>query len=49
MTKELTHKEMSSRGGKARAKKLSKKRRLEIAMMGVMARKKKAELSTGSN
>lgn len=36
--KELSHKEMSSRGGKARAKKLSKKRRKEIAMMGVKAR-----------
>lgn len=35
---ELTHKQMSSRGGTARAKKLSKKRRKEIAMMGVRAR-----------
>lgn len=39
--KELTQKEMASLGGKARAKKLDEKKRLEIAMMGVMARKKK--------
>lgn len=34
-------KEMAALGGKARAKKLTKKRRKEIAMMGVAARKKK--------
>lgn len=37
----LTQKEFSSRGGKARAKKLSKKRRSEIARMGGLARIKK--------
>lgn len=36
---ELTHKQFASKGGKARAKKLSKKRRKEIAIMGVKARK----------
>ena len=44
MKKEMTLKEMASLGGKARAKKLSAKRRKEIALMGVKARQK---FSTG--
>lgn len=38
---ELTHKEVSSRGGKARAKKLSKERRLEISRLANEAKRKK--------
>lgn len=41
---ELTQKEMASLGGKARAKKLNKKRRLEISLMGVKAKTKKTVL-----
>jgi hypothetical protein len=33
--------EMASRGGKARAKKLSKERRKEIAILAVQARERK--------
>lgn len=40
MKKELTVKEFASLGGRARAKKLSKKRRKEIAKMGGLAKKK---------
>lgn len=36
--KEMTQREMASLGGKQRAKKLSKERRVEIAMQGVEAR-----------
>jgi hypothetical protein len=46
----LTVKEMASIGGKARAKKLSKKRRKEIAMKAGLANKARIEalkLSTG--
>lgn len=39
-------KDMASLGGQARAKALTKKRRKEIAMMGVEARKKKAKKVT---
>jgi len=38
---ELTHREVASRAGKARAKKLSKKRRKEIARMGGLAKAKR--------
>lgn len=44
MNSKMTLAEFQSKGGKARAKKLSKKRRIEIARMGGKARKK---LSTG--
>lgn len=37
----MDHKDFSSKGGKARAKKLSAKHRREIAMMGVAARQAK--------
>lgn len=37
---ELTHKQVSSNGGKKRAKNLSAKRRKEIARMGGLARRK---------
>lgn len=40
--KEKTHKEISSNGGKARARNLSAKRRKEIARMGGLARRKQA-------
>jgi hypothetical protein len=40
-TKELTQKEFASKGGKARAKKLSKERRKEIAILAVQARERK--------
>lgn len=47
MKKQLTLKDFQSMGGKARAKKLSKKRRIEIAKMGSTARNKNRLLSTG--
>lgn len=40
MKKELTISEVARLGGKARAKKLTKKRRIEIARMGGKAKKK---------
>lgn len=43
--KEMTQKEMASAGGIARAKKLSKKRRIEIARMAGKGNKKKPDLS----
>jgi hypothetical protein len=44
---ELTHHEMSVRGGLARAKKLSKSERRRIASMGGLAKgKNKKDLST---
>lgn len=45
--KEMTQKEMASKGGIARAKKLSKKRRIEIASLAGKGNKKKPDLSTG--
>jgi len=38
---EITHREVASRAGKARAKKLSKRRRSEIARLGGLAKAKK--------
>ena len=38
--KKLTHKEFSARGGKARAKKLTKEQRSEIARKGGLSRRK---------
>ena len=42
----LTHREVVSRAGKARAKKLSKKRRSEIARLGGLAKAKKKKRRT---
>ena len=41
--------EARSRGGIARAKKLSKNRRIEIALMGVAARKAKSTITNSNN
>ncbi len=41
--KPLTASEMGRKGAKVRNERLSKKRKLEIAMMGVLARRKKAK------
>lgn len=45
MNKELTQREFASKGGKARAEKLSKERRKEIALMGVEAKRRKLDES----
>lgn len=44
MKKELTINEVARLGGKARAKKLTKKRRIEIARMGGKAKKNRKKL-----
>lgn len=41
--KPSTPSEMGRKGGMVRSERLSKKRKLEIAMMGVLARRKKAK------
>ena len=46
MTKPTTASEMGRKGGKNRAKKLSKKRRSDIARMGAEARWKNARYLT---
>jgi len=45
----LTHREVASRAGKARAKKLSKKRRSEIAKLGGLAKAKNRRRARGKN
>lgn len=47
--KELSHREMSSRGGKARAKNLSPERRREIAKIASDAAKKARESAKNKN